>query len=95
MNMKKKTYNIIRYKNRKLYCYDMKRYITLGMISDFIKEGFDVSIKDYKEKDITKKILQRAILSEESDVPYEKLKLFILNGGFLSDTNNFKATDSK
>lgn len=53
--------NVIKYQNRKLYSPDISSYISLKELSDMVKEGFDLSVRNYNDEDITKDILKDLI----------------------------------
>lgn len=56
---------IVRYGNRKLYSKDLSRYIKLGEIAQFVKEGDDVLVLCNRTKnDITDLVLSQAVLQK-------------------------------
>lgn len=57
-----KTRVIKRYGNRKLYCTDSGRYVTLAELALSIKKGDDISVKDHQTgKDLTNNTLKSLI----------------------------------
>lgn len=56
---------IVRYQNRKLYSKDLSRYIKLGEVAQFVKEGDDVLVLCNRTKnDITDLVLSQAVLQK-------------------------------
>lgn len=57
---------IKRYPNRKLYNTEAKRYITLDMIADLIRDGNDVEVRDHETgEDLTGVTLSQIIFERE------------------------------
>lgn len=57
---------IKRYPNRKLYNTEAKRYITLDMIADLIRDGNDVEVRDHETgEDLTGITLSQIIFERE------------------------------
>lgn len=53
---------IYKYKNRKLYCKNLKRYVTLQEIFDWVKDGATATILDHESgRDVTKEVLLTCI----------------------------------
>lgn len=54
---------LIKYKNRKLYSYDEKKYVTLDLIYDKLKEGVNVTVIDKNTgADVTAECLAEVIV---------------------------------
>lgn len=77
---------IKRYPNRKLYNTQAKRYITLESISELIREGYDVEVRDHETgEDLTGVTLSQIIFEQEkkdsSYLPSALLTSLIRTGG--------------
>lgn len=77
---------IKRYPNRKLYNMAAKRYITLDTISDLIREGYDVEVRDHETgEDLTGMTLSQIIFEREKKdsgyLPNALLTSLIRTGG--------------
>mgnify|MGYP000713559575 CR=1 FL=1 len=74
-----------KYANRRLYDTEKSAYITLGQVSDMIKEGRQVEVVDAKtEEDVTAFILTQIIVEEAKNrnslLPVSLLHLIIEHG---------------
>ncbi|MGQ0793555.1 MAG: polyhydroxyalkanoate synthesis regulator DNA-binding domain-containing protein [Deltaproteobacteria bacterium] len=74
---------IKKYSNRRLYCVDRKKFVTLEEIAAFITDGGEVKILDAEtDEDITKPILIQIILESEEnktmEYPLSKVFLHVL-----------------
>lgn len=77
---------IKRYPNRKLYNTQAKRYITLESISELIREGYDVEVRDHETgEDLTGVTLSQIIFEREKKdagyLPHALLASLIRTGG--------------
>lgn len=53
--------NVVRYRNRKLYCTDLSRYVTLAELLQFVREGKSVQVVEHQTRNnITQKTLATA-----------------------------------
>ena len=58
-----KLFQIVLYKNRKLYCKESSAYIKLSDIYDMFRNGLQISVTEhFSSKDITKDIVFKAIM---------------------------------
>ena len=75
-----------KYPNRRLYNTETSSYVTLGQVSDLIKEGRQVQVVDVKtDEDVTAFILTQIIVEEARNknalLPSPLLHLVICYGG--------------
>lgn len=71
--------NIVKYKNRKLYCKDFKRYVNLDEVYSLVKSGKDIKVTNQLSgRDITNKVLLQAVYQNEEIPSYLELKNRIL-----------------
>jgi len=67
-------FRIKKYKNRKLYDIELKKYTTLAEIHEAIKRNITVEVTDFSGQDITKqtmiKILSRLENLQQDDLLY-------------------------
>lgn len=69
-----------KYENRRLYCANEKKYITLEDIENYVKKGLKVKVEEVNtEKDITSEILIQILLEQRkmNHLPVEVLEMMI------------------
>ncbi|KAF2961125.1 polyhydroxyalkanoate synthesis regulator DNA-binding domain-containing protein [Fervidobacterium sp. 2310opik-2] len=74
---------IEKYKNRKLYDTNMKKFITLNDVANFVKEGETVKIIDSLGKDITQEIFLKARIKGKIFCSLKKEMIERLIQGFI------------
>lgn len=63
------TIEIIRYNNRKLYLYELSKYINVLDIKDFIDAGYNVKVSMHKTKeDVTQQTIGELIKQAQGDL---------------------------
>ncbi len=71
---------IKKYENRRLYCANDKKYITLDDIENYVKKGKKVRVEEVTtEKDITSEVLMQILLEQRkiNHLPVEILEMMI------------------
>lgn len=69
-----------KYENRRLYCANEKKYITLEDIEKYVKKGMKVKVEEVNtENDITSEILIQILLEQRkmNHLPVEVLEMMI------------------
>jgi polyhydroxyalkanoate synthesis regulator protein len=55
---------LIKYKNRKIYSPDIKRYVNLDEITSMIKQGEKISIRAYETNwEVTNEVLKQCLVN--------------------------------
>jgi len=55
---------LIKYKNRKIYSQELKRYVNLSELIDQVKKGVDFSVQSYENgEDVTNEVLKQCLLN--------------------------------
>lgn len=78
------TYNIIRYKNRKLYIKELHRYTTLKEIKAFYLAGSKLTIYKLSDAGVTTDITQETIVDALTFDTESKKKVFAFMSTFLT-----------
>lgn len=71
---------IKKYENRRLYCANDKKYITLENIENYVKKGKKVRVEEVTtEKEITSEVLMQILLEQRkiNHLPVEILEMMI------------------
>jgi len=71
---------IKRYSNRKLYDTSAKRYVSLDIIADFIRDGEDIQVVDYASGDDVTLVVLAQIIAEQQRKQGGFLPLSLLTG---------------
>jgi polyhydroxyalkanoate synthesis regulator protein len=74
------TIQLVKYLNRKIYNYELSRYLNVTDVKDFIDAGYNVVVSEHKTNvDVTRQVVGEVIKQCEGDLT--NVYLFMLKRG--------------